>query len=162
KQAQKTDPAYALPYAGLADSYTTLGYLLYLRPTVAFPIAKAAAMKALKLDDTLSEPHASLGHCHLYYDWNWTEAEREFKRAIKLNRENGTAHDWYSVYLAAMGRSEEDMVEIHEALKRDPTSLIINTDLGWHLYLARQYEKAIQQLKKTLEMDREFPLAHFW
>ena len=105
--AIQADGSYAEAYSGLADSYTALGYFSYLNPNDVFLCApKAAADKALELDPTLAEAHASLGYYNLYYAWDWKESEKEFRRAIALNANYATAHDWYSVYLLAMGRPE--------------------------------------------------------
>ena len=162
QQAIAIDPNYAAAYSGLADSYTTLGYLSYIAPKEAFPQARAAAMKALELDGTLAEPHASLAYVHFYYDWDWPKAEAEFKQAIALNPNYATAHDWYSYYLTAMGRPDEALVEIRRAQELDPLSLVISTDMGFHLFYKRRYDETIQQLRKTLQMNPKFPLAHLW
>jgi DNA-binding winged helix-turn-helix (wHTH) protein len=161
-QAIETDPAYARAYSGLADSYTTLGYLSHLAPRDVFPKANEAATRALQLDATLTEPHTSLGYVRLYFDWDWTAAETEFRRAITLNPSYTTAQHWYAVYLTAMGRFEQALAAIGRAQALDPTSLIVNTDLGFVLYYSRQYEAAIRQLQMVIEMSPEFPLAHFW
>jgi DNA-binding winged helix-turn-helix (wHTH) protein len=161
-QAIETDPAYARAYSGLADSYTALGYLSHLAPRDVSPKANEAATRALQLDATLTEPHTSLAYVRLYFDWNWTAAETEFRRAITLNPSYTTAHHWYAVYLTAMGRFEQALAAIGRAQALDPTSLIVNTDLGFVLYYSRQYEAAIKQLQMVIEMSPEFPLAHFW
>jgi len=161
-RAIETDPDYARAYSGLADSYTTLGYLSHLAPRDVFPKANQAATRALQLDATLTEPHTSLAYVRLYYDWDWTEAETAFRRAITLNPNYTTAHHWYAVYLTAMGRFEQALAAIGRAQGLEPTSLIVNTDLGFVLYYSRQYEAAIKQLQMVIEMNPEFPLAHFW
>jgi len=161
-RAIETDPAYARAYSGLADSYTTLGYLSHLPPKDVFPKADDAARKALQLDATLTEPHTSLAYVKLYYDWDWTEAEAAFRRAITLNPNYATAHHWYAIYLTAMGRFEEARAAIGRAQALDPTSLIINTDLGFVLYYSRQYDAAVKQLQMVIEMNPGFALAHFW
>jgi len=160
--AAKIDPAYALAYSGLADSYTTLGYFSYLAPIDSFPKAKAAAIRAIELDSGLAEPHTSLAYVRLYYDWDWPEAEKEFAQAISLNPNYATAHHWYSVYLTAMERPEQASAEIRRAHELDPLSLIINTDVGFELYYGRHYDEAVNQLTTTLEMQSDFPLAHLW
>lgn len=162
QQAIEIDPTYSVAYSGLADSYTTLGYFSYLAPEEAFPKAKAAATKALELDSTLAEPHTSLAYAKLYYDWDFSDAEREFKRALEINPYYATAHHWYSVYLTAMGRPDEALTEIRRAQELDPLSLITNTDIGFELYYNRQYDQAIKQLQMVLEMKPDFPLAHLW
>jgi tetratricopeptide (TPR) repeat protein len=162
QQAIETDPTYALAYAGLADAYTTLGYSSYLAPHETFPHAKQAALHALACDASLAEPHTSLAYVKLYYEWDSAGAERAFQHAIALNPHYATAHHWYSVYLTAMERSEAACREIQCAHELDPLSLIIHTDRGFALYYARQYDQAIAQLRTTLEMNRQFPLAHLW
>jgi len=162
QQAVAIDPSYAPAYAGLADSYTTMGYWSYIAPKEAFPQARAAALKALELDNTLAEPHASLAYVRFYYDWDWPGSEAEFKQAIAFNPSYAAAHDWYSYYLAAMGRPEEALVEIRRAQESDPLSLVISTDMGFQLYYNRRDDEAILQLRKTLQMNPKFPLAHLW
>ena len=160
--AIQADGSYAEAYSGLADSYTALGYFSYLNPNDVFPRAKAAADKALELDPTLAEAHASLGYYNLYYAWDWKESEKEFHRAIALNPNYAAAHDWYSVYLLAMGRPDEAMVEIRRAQRLDPLSPLINTEVGFQFYYDKRYDEAIQQLRNTLQTDPKFPLAHLW
>src|ERR1700730_8540678 len=158
-QAVQKDPRYALSYAGLADTYSLLGDAGYLPPSEAWPKAKAAAMQALEIDDTLAEAHTSLALVKEHFEWDWTGAEQEFKRAIELNQNSATAHHWYGDYLANMGRSEEGLRETKKAQELDPLSLIINTSLGWQLYLARQNDKAVEQLRKVLDIDAKFAPA---
>ena len=162
QRATEIDPNFALAFSGLSDSYTTLGYLSYISPTQAFPVAKNYALRALELDPSLAEPHASLAYDKFYFDWDWIGAEAEFRRAIELNDYYATAHQWYSIYLASAGRPDEALKEIQLARERDPLSLSINTDIGFHHYYARQYDQAIKQLKMVLGMNKDFPLAHFW
>ena len=162
KQAIALEPSYAEAYSGLADSYTTLGYFSYLPPREAFSLARAAAAKAVSLDNTLAEPHASLAYVSFYYDWNWSAAEGEFKKAIALNPNYATAHEWYSIYLTAMLRPDEAKFEIDRALQLDPLSLIVNTDVGFQMFYARNYDDCIKQLRRTLQMDPAFPVAHLW
>ena len=156
----KEDPGFAPAYAGLADAYSLLGSTSYdaLPPRVAMPKAKAAALMAVKLDDGLAAGHASLGYVLMAYDWDWAGAEREFRRALDLNPGYATAHQWYAHYLLAQGRTDLALAEMRTALDREP-SLAINTGVGWCLYLARQYDEAIAQHRKTLEMDPNFVLA---
>jgi TolB-like protein/DNA-binding winged helix-turn-helix (wHTH) protein/Tfp pilus assembly protein PilF len=162
QQAIALDPNYAEAYSGVADSYMTLGYLSYLPPQEAFPQARAAAEKALSLDGSLAEPHASLAYINFYFDWNWTVAEAEFKKAIALNPNYATAHSYYCYFLTAMQRPEEAKAEVEKALQLDPLSLSINTDVGFQMVYTRKYDAAIEQLKKTLQMNPKFPLAHLW
>jgi len=158
-QAVQRDPRYALSYAGLADTYTLLGDSGYLPPSEAWPKAKDAAMQALEIDDTLPEAHTSLGLVKEHYDWDWSGAEAEFKRAIELNPNSATAHLWYGDFLANSGRLDKGMREIKRAQELDPMSLIINTMLGWQFYLSRQYDQAVDQLRKVLDIDQKFAPA---
>ena len=154
-QAIEKDPRFALAYAGLADCYVVPANRI--PPREAMPKAKAAAMRALELDETLAEAHASLGRVLAAYDWDWTSAEKEYKRAIELNPRYATAHQWYGGYLAVMGRSNEALAERKRAQELDPLSLIINSELGMAFYYARDYDQAIEQFHKTLELDQNFP-----
>jgi len=158
-QAVQKDPHYALSYAGLADTYSLLGDAGYLPPSEAWPKAKAAAMQALEIDDSLAEAHTSLGLVKEHFEWDWTGAEREFKRAIELNPNLATAHHWYGDYLANMGRLDEGIAQTKRALELDPLSLIINTTMGWQFYLAGQNENAVEQLRKVLDIDAKFSPA---
>ena len=158
-QAVQKDSRYALSYAGLADTYSLLGDAGYLPPSEAWPKAKAAAMQALEIDDTLAEAHTSLALVKEHFEWDWTGAETEFRRAIELNPNSATAHHWYGDYLANMGRVEEGLQETKRAQELDPLSLIINTTLGWQFYLARRSDQAIDQLRKVLDMDAKFTPA---
>ena len=163
QHAIEKDPSYAPAYAGLADCYSLLGAgaPTHLASKEAMQKAKAAALKALEMDDTLAEAHTSLAFVRFRLDWDWVEAEREFRRAIELNPDYPTAHQWYAIYLAVMQRAEEAVREISRALELDPLSLTINSGVRRVLHLARQYEKAIEQLRKTVELDPNFPPAHF-
>jgi TolB-like protein/tetratricopeptide (TPR) repeat protein len=155
QQAIQADPNYALAHAGLADAYVILGANDYgvLRPREAMTRAEAASATALRLDETLGEAHASLAISRFSFEWDWLEAETRYKRAIELNPNYATAHHWYAIFLAAMGRHEEAVAEIQKARELDPLSLIINANTGWILYLARQNDRAVEQFLKTLEMD---------
>ena len=156
RQAIDIDPNYALAHAGLADSYTVLATWNILPSSEAFPKSKAAARKALELDKTLCEAHASLGFVRSVYDWEWTRAEKDFKRAIKLNPDYATAYEWYGLYLSYMGRHEEAIAAAKRAQDLDPLTLIITTVVGVVLHYARQYERAIGEYDKVLEMDPTF------
>ncbi len=158
-QAIELDPNYAQAYAGLADSYLLLGGYGVKAQRETLPKAKAAALKAIKLDQTLSEPHTALALILQNYD-DWSAVEKAYKRAIELNPNNGTAHAWYGEFLAYMGRFDEGIAEIKRGQELDPVSLIISADVGKVYYLARRYDLAIEQLKKTLEMDASFNMAH--
>ncbi len=160
QEAIENDPNYALAFAGLADSYDLLPRYGFLAPNEGYPEAKEAAIKALELDDTLAEAHASLGYAEVNYDWDWAGGEKEFKRAIELNPGYATAHHWYALYLAASGRLDEATSEIKRAQELDPLSLIINSNLGRILYFARKYDQAIEQFRKTIELDPNFADTH--
>jgi len=162
KEAVALDPYYAPAYSGLADTFTTLGYLGYFPAQESFVPARAAALKAVELDPTLAEPHASLAYINLYYDWDWNAAEQEFHKAIQLNPNYATAHHWYSLYLTAMGQRVEAMAEIQKAGNLDPLSPAIQTDMGLQLYYAHRYDDAIHHLTSTLEMNPNSALAHLW
>jgi serine/threonine protein kinase/TolB-like protein/Tfp pilus assembly protein PilF len=161
RQAIDTDPEYALAYAGLADAYYALSSN-HLPPNEAMPKARAAAERALQIDDTLAEAHASLGLVKAFYDWDWTSAEDEYRRAIELNPGYASTHHWYGWYLALMGRLSEAIKEIKQASELDPLSLEINTDLGLSFLFARQYDQALEQFEKALEMDPNFIWTHFF
>jgi TolB-like protein/Tfp pilus assembly protein PilF len=156
EEALQKDPNSALAYSGLADSYSLLGSFNFLPPKEAYPRARAAAMKALELDDTLAEAHLALADSVNGFE----EQEKHFKRAIELNPGYATAHHWYSRYLSTMGRMDEAVKEIRQAQELDPLSLIINDNVGEVYGWARQYDKAIEQLRKTLEMDPNFARTH--
>jgi len=162
EQAIAEDSTFVLAYAGLADSYNLLGFYCILSPKESFPKAKAAVKKALEIDDTLAEAHAALGFARMYYDWDWKDAEREFKQAIELNPGYPTAHHWYAEYLTLMGQMDVAITEAKQALDLDPFSLIMNILLGWAFFYSRQFVQAIEQYKKALEMDPNFVPAHFF
>jgi len=161
-QAIAADPNYAPAYSGLADAYALLGS----NPTAAvtrkeaMENARAAALKALTLDDALAEAHTSLAFVYWHYDWSWPAAEKEFRRALDLNPSYATAHHWYAFYLVSEGRTDQGLEEIRRAQQTDPLSLIINTDAAQLLYFARRYDDAIAQASRVVEMDQQFALAH--
>jgi len=161
-QAVAVDPAYALAYAGLADSYALLPFYADTESAEAFPKAKAAATKALEIDDLLAEAHTTLAHVRMWYEWDWSGAERGFKRAIELNSNYPTAHHWYSIHLSFLERPQEALTEIRRAYELDPFSLSINLDMGVVYFNARQYDEAIKQFYKTLEMNPDFFHAHLF
>jgi serine/threonine-protein kinase len=160
EKAIESDPGYAQAYSGVADSYTLLGRYSYLPPKEAMPKGKEAALKALEIDDTLGEAHNSLAFVKRYYDWDWIGAEKEYQRAIELSPNYATAHHWFGLHLAQMGRFDEAMKEIQRAIELDPLSIIINTNVAWIYYFARQYDQAIGQFRKTLDMDPNYAVAH--
>ena len=150
EQAIAIDPNYAPAYAGLADYYWSNSHL---RPLEAMPKAEDYALKALSLDPALAPAHVSLGSVRFYTDWNWEDAEREFKRAIELNPSDADAHHLYSVYLSAMGRHDEALAEIRRALELDPLNLWTQIAAGFANYFARHYDAAITQCQRALEME---------
>ena len=163
QQAIQSDPNFALAYSGLADAYDLLGAADAsgaMAPDEALPKAKAAALKAMEIDDNLAEPHVSLAHVEYYYDHDFVAAEREYKRAIELNPTYPTAPHWYAVFLMSLGRFGEALTQVRRAQELDPLSLPINMTVGWVHLTARQTDKSIEQLRKTLEMDPNFVLAH--
>jgi serine/threonine protein kinase/Tfp pilus assembly protein PilF len=154
------DPNYALAYAGLADCYDLLDEYSELSPKESYPKAKAAAIKALELDDTLGEAHTSLAYSLMNYDWDWRSAQREYQRAIQLNPNYATAHQWYSECLSILGSHVEAIAEIKKARQLDPLSLIINQGVGGKYLYARRYDEAIAQFHRTLELYPHFPPTH--
>jgi serine/threonine protein kinase/tetratricopeptide (TPR) repeat protein len=161
QQAVETDPGYALAYSGLADSYVLLGWNSYQAPKDAFPKAKAAAIKALHLDPSLAEAHTSLAASLWLHDWQWSEAQAEFKRSLQLSPAYPTANHWYAEYLMTMGRGEEAITQIKRSQNLDPLSLIINVAAGWSYYFGRRYDEAVEQLRKTLELEPNYPITHW-
>jgi TolB-like protein/Tfp pilus assembly protein PilF len=162
-EAIAKDPNYAQAYSGLADSYALLGDWEYgaLAPNEAFPKAKAAATKALELDNGLAEAHASLALCLKSFDWNWKGAEAELLRAIKISPSYATAHQWYAWNLIILGRVNEGIGELRKAEALDPLSLIISADIADALLIAHKYEDSIRQSRRTIEMDPSFAMAHY-
>jgi TolB-like protein/Tfp pilus assembly protein PilF len=159
-QAIRTDPTYALAYVGLADSYVLMPLYGAGAPRDWYPKAKAAAKKALELDNTLSEAHASLAYALHVYDLDFDGSNREFQRAIELNPNYATAHHWYGIeLLVSLGRFDEAIREVKRGLELDSLSLPINGGLGRTYYFARRYDEAIEQLRKTSEMDPGFNYA---
>jgi adenylate cyclase len=162
QQAIQIDSSYAVAYSGIADCYTALGYGSFLAPKDAFPKAKEAATKALQLDSTLAEPHASMGYYKFYYDWDWAAAEQEFRHAIASNPNYELGYDWYGYYLTAMKRYDEAAIIFEKAKELDPLSIPIRTDIGFSLYYSGDYDKAIEKLKSVLQLNSKFGLAHLW
>ncbi len=159
-RALDEDPAYAQAYAGLADACLFLSGDDAAGQREALTRGRAALRKALELDDTLAEAHASLGLLELNFDWNWAKAEEEFKRSLALNPNYATAHQWYGEFLVSMGRSDEGIAEIKKAAALDPLSVVISTDVGKVYLLARRYDEAVAQFHRALEMDPQFAVAH--
>jgi serine/threonine protein kinase/Tfp pilus assembly protein PilF len=164
QQAIEQDPNFALAYAGMADTYALLGGPEAggdMYPNETLPKAKAAALKALELDETLAEGHVPLGHVKCYYDRDLAGAEREYKRAIELNPNYSVAHHWYAIYLTVVGRFDEALAEIKRAIELDPLSLSINAWYGRILTLTGHLDESVEQLRRTLELDPNFILAHY-
>jgi TolB-like protein/Flp pilus assembly protein TadD len=155
------DPNYALAYTGLADTYGLFAFLDIMSAGEALPRAKEMALAALRIDGELAEAHASLAGVKKLYEWDWDGAEEEYLRALELNPNHAPAHHEYAALLSALGRSDQAMKEIHRAHGLDPLSLVINNEIAWHRYMARDYEGALQQAWKTLALEPRFaPAQH--
>jgi TolB-like protein/Tfp pilus assembly protein PilF len=162
-QAIEKDPSYALAYVGLADAYVVIPYFSVGSPRDSYLKAKAAARRALEIDDRLAEAHTTMAAVLMNYDWNLHESNREFERAIELNPNYATAHHWYArENLTIMGQFDKALAEMRRAQELDPLSSIINANLGKAYFNARRYDEAIQQLRKTIEIDQGFFVAHHY
>jgi tetratricopeptide (TPR) repeat protein len=162
-QAVSKDPNYALAYAGLADSYQLLSGYGAASPQDSIPQAKAAVKRALELDDTLGEAHATSGAILNAYDFEFDRAIAEFERAIRLNSNYAMAHHWFGMGpLTALGQFDRAIAEGKRAVELDPLSLIDNADFGWIYFNARRYDEAIAQLRKTIDLDSRFYVAHYY
>jgi len=162
QQAATTAPAYALPYAGLADAYAALTSYSDIAPNDAFPQAKEAAANALRLDEALPEAHTALGFVREAFDWQWAEAEREYQRALALDPSYAVGHHRYGMFLCAIGRREEGIAQVEQAHRLDSTSMIINADQGLAYYLGRHYEQATEQLRNAVDMEPAFARSHVY
>ncbi len=163
QQAIELDPSYALAFAGLADAYSVIPSYASGSPKEFFPKSKAAAKRALELDESLAEAHTALARVLFAYEWNFAESDKEYQRAIELNPNYPTAHHWYgNANLLRTGRFDESIAEMKRAQELDPLSLIINADLGENYVLARRYDEGIDQLQKTIEMDPRFYYSYRW
>ena len=160
ERALSRDPYYAPAYVGLADSYNMLGDYDLLPPKMAFPKARAAALQALAIDNSLADAHASLAFSAMRFDWDWAEVEREYELAMASNPNSSNAHHWYGLYLAMRGRFGEAREEMKKAHTLDPLSLIVTANLAWVHYFAREYDQAIAVCQEALEMDSSFVSAH--
>jgi TolB-like protein/DNA-binding winged helix-turn-helix (wHTH) protein/predicted Zn-dependent protease len=156
------EPAYAPPYAGLANSYLLSAGWLNMSPEDAYPKAKAAALRALELDENLAEAHTTLAEEEHEYEWKWADAEREFRRAIELNPNSPVAHKSYAEFLMHGARSAEAIAEMGRARDLDPLSLIVNTLVGFAYHNARQYDRAIEEYDKVIQLDPRFAPAHYF
>jgi serine/threonine-protein kinase len=161
QQAIDKDPTYALAYVGLAETYL-IGGSFNLSRWEKVSKAKAAAQKALEIDPTLGEAYTTLANTKHHYDWNFAEAEKEYKRAIELSPNYPTAHHWYAESLTSLGRFDESFAEYNRALELDPLSLAISTDLGMAYYYNRQYDRAIEHFKKLIELDPKYVRTHYY
>ncbi len=162
EEATKKDPKFALAYVGLADCYNIFSDYGWMRPSEALPKAKSFAMKALEINDKLAEAHASLGLALYNRDWDFDAAEREFKRAIELNPNYATAHQWYGIFLVFMRRDLEAYDRVKRASELDPLSPIISVNLGNVMFQLGRRTEAIELNKKAIEASPNFAPAHFW
>lgn len=160
QQAITSGPGYAPAYSGLAEAYAMLGFRGGLASKDALSGAKKAALKAIELDSSLAEPHASLAFIAETYDWDWPAAEREYKQALELNPGYAQAHNWYAGYLTYIGRFDEGIAEAMRARELDPLSLPLNNALAGRLLAGGRYDEALRQVQKTLELDEHFAPAH--
>ena len=161
EQAIEKDPSYALAYAGLADCYNVLSSYGIASPRESIPKGEAAATRALEIDGNLAEAHTSLAYVKYQYEWDWAGGESEFRRALELNPNYSTAHQWYALELAGMGRITDALPEISQAQQHDPLSLIANVNAGWIFYHAHQYDRALEEMRKSLDMDPNFARGHW-
>ena len=159
QRAVNKDPAFALGYAGLSQSYGLLYNYGGGAAAESFLRAEQAALKALEIDGSLAAGHLALAQVKAAYHWEWSAAERGFRIALDLNPGNATAHHWYAVYLVGQGRFDEALIEMRRAQDLDPLSLIVHTFTGQALYSARRYEEAMYQLQETLKLDPDFGIA---
>jgi adenylate cyclase len=163
ERALAKDQNDAAAYAGLADSYISFVFPLgVVAPREAMPKAKEAAQHALAIDNALGEAHASLAYIAFFYDWDRAAAEKGFKRALELNPNNADTHHWYSHFLMSQGRIEESLIQSKRALELSPFDILLNIHLSWHYLYARQYDQAIDQIEKTVEMDKNFAQTYPW
>jgi TolB-like protein len=158
--AREKDPEYALAYVGIGCVWLSRGDCGLVPPRQAFPLAKAAALKALELDATLTEVHELLGNVRRHFDWDWKGAETAFKRAIQLNPNHADGHFMYSDFLISMERFDEATTEMTRALALDPLNFLFHCFLGWHLVYLRRYDEAIAKLVDTVRTEPAYPAAH--
>jgi TolB-like protein/tetratricopeptide (TPR) repeat protein len=160
KGAIDRDPNFALPHVGLSDSYALFAYFGIFSSREVMPKAEQAARKALEIDPALAEAHASLAGILKSFHWDWGGAEAGYRKAIELNPSYSRARQWYADFLSSRRRPDEALQEMGRALELDPLSLIINMELAWILYMAREYDRAMEQALKTLEIEPQFSPAH--
>jgi len=156
ESAIEKDPNFALAHSALADAYVLFAFVALLPPHEALQKARSAALRALAIDDGLAEAHASCASITKLYDWDWPKAEREYRRCLELDPNNAIARRGYAAYLSALGRTEEALAEVYRARDLDPMSLQIGVEVAWNLYMAREYEKTLQQATRTIDMEPEF------
>jgi TolB-like protein/Tfp pilus assembly protein PilF len=161
-QAMEKDPSYAEAYIGLADCYNSLGIWAMAAPNDVFPRAEALVAKALDLNGSLADAHASQAVIHIFHDWDWGAAETKLRKAIELNPGNALTHLWYGHLLSMVDRFEEAFAEVNQAQLLDPLSPTINANVGYTYYLNRQHGRATDELKKTIELDPHFASAHLY
>jgi TolB-like protein/tetratricopeptide (TPR) repeat protein len=161
RRSVERDSTYASGYSAIADYYNVLPFYTRISPSDAFPKAKAAALRALAIDESLGEAHAALAFEMAYYEWDWAGAEREFQRALALTPSDSKVHHSYSRYLVSTGRSEEGMVELKRAQELDPLSITLKANEGMALFFEGKYDEAMVQLRKVVELDSSHPVAHW-
>jgi TolB-like protein/Tfp pilus assembly protein PilF len=162
KQALSLDTSFAAAYSGISDCYNALGYASFIAPMDAFPKALEAAARAIQLDSTLAEPHASMGFYKFYYAWDWEEAEQEFRAAIAMDQNYELGYAWYGYYLTSMQRFSEAKIILGKAAELDPLSTPISTDMGFSSYYSGNYDSAIAELQRVLKANPGYPFAHIW
>ncbi|MCU1259330.1 MAG: Adenylate cyclase [Bryobacterales bacterium] len=161
-EANRLDPTFARGYAGLSQSYCALGILGSLPAVAVYPKAKAAAIKALELDETVAEAHNSLADVRKGFDWDWAAAQPEYKRALELNPSDAIAHMWYADWLSKMGRHAEAIAEAGRARALAPVSVDCGSFLGLILYRSRRYQEALVACRKAVELDPYYPVGHWF
>jgi len=162
RKAIELDPNFAPAYSGLADSYLVAGAYGVFTPQEALTQGKAAAQKAVQLNDNLASAHYALATAYTWYDWDWANAEKEFQRAFALNPDDALGRNWYGGYLSLLGRHNEALEQHERARQLEPFSLVINANLARAFYWARRYDEAIAQARRTLDLDPKFGVALFW
>ena len=159
--AVEKDPTYALAYCGESDAYVLLGWNSYLPPKEAFPKAKMAALRALRLDPDLGEAYTPLAAVLWLHEWQWNQAQAEFQRSLALNPFYPTANHWFAEFVMTMGRPVEAIEKMKASQELDPLSLIISVAIGWANYMARRYDQAIEQLRRTVELEPHYPVTYW-
>jgi serine/threonine-protein kinase len=160
ERAVALDSGFAPAWAGLGDSYGALAFYHLVDPNQGWPRARDAARRAVQLDENLADAHCTLGLVHMFHTWNWTEADREFRRAIEVNPTHGLAHSFYGIFLSTQDRFDEGVEEANRAVKVEPLSLLFNLNVGWAFHQARKFREALNQANHVLELDAGFHEAH--